>query len=156
MTRGLEARLARAVEAVEIAIRRSMEEAAEDLVQFMKQLAPVKEGDLRKSIGWTWGDAPEGSVSVDTVTSSGVQITIYAGRGLDFPARARWVEFGTAPHSVAKGGGTAAGKALFAAGGGKPHPGAKAHPYFYPAYRAKKAGIIRRMRREIKAELKRV
>ena len=156
MTRGLEARLNRAVEAVETAIRRSMEEAAEDLVQFMKQLAPVEEGDLRKSIGWTWGDAPEGSVSVDTVISSGVKITIYAGRGLDIPMRARWVEFGTAPHSVAKGGGTKAGIAALAAGDGKPHPGAKAHPYFYPAYRAKKAGIIRRMRREIKAELKRI
>ncbi|EBA18398.1 hypothetical protein RSK20926_11784 [Roseobacter sp. SK209-2-6] len=154
MQPALEARLARAVSAVSRGIERAMEDAAEDLVQLMKSLVPVKEGDLRASIGWTWGLAPEGALSVDTVESSEKQITIYAGLGLSIPAVARWVEFGTDPHSVAKGGGTVAGQVALAAGQGRPHPGAKPHPYFFPAYRQKRRAIVARMRREIKKELK--
>ena len=133
-----------------------MEEAAKDLVALMKSLVPVDRGDLQASIDWTWGEAPEGTLAMDSFGEGEKQITIHAGAGLDIPAVARWVEFGTAPHNVAKGGGTKAGQSQLAAGKGKPHPGARAKPYFFPAYRAKKKAILARMRRAIKAELKKV
>ena len=156
MTRALEAHLQRGMDAIDRATTRAMEAAAKDLVAAMKSLVPVKQGDLRASIGWTWGDAPEGALEMDSIGGDEKQITIYAGVGLDLPAIARWVEFGTAPHNVAKDGGTKAGQAALATGKGTPHPGAEAHPYFYPAYRAKKKAILARMRREIRTELKKV
>ncbi len=156
MATGLEARLNRAVAAIERASTRAMEAGAKDLAAFMKALVPVDNGDLRNSIGWTWGDVPDGAVSLDSLAEGEKRIAIYAGAGLKYPAIARWVEFGTAPHSVSKGGGTKSGQAALAAGTGTPHPGAAAHPYFYPAYRAKKRSIIKRIRREIRAELKKV
>lgn len=154
--RDLEARLAAATKAIDRATTKAMEAAAKDLVALMKSLVPVDEGDLQASIGWTWGDAPEGALAMDSIGSDEKRITIYAGAGLDIPAVARWVEFGTAPHNVAKGGGTKAGQSDLAKGKGKPHPGAPAKPYFYPAYRAKKKAILARMRREIKVELRKV
>lgn len=156
MTSGLEARLNRAIAAIDRASTRAMEAGAKELVAFMKSLVPVKSGALRNSIGWTWGDVPDGAESFDSLSEGKKRIVIYAGAGLKYPAIARWVEFGTAPHNVAKGGGTKAGKAALTAGKGTPHPGAQANPYFYPAYRAKKRAIIKRIRREIRAELKKV
>jgi hypothetical protein len=154
--RGLETRLAAATRAIDRATTKAMEAAAKDLVALMKSLVPVGQGDLQASIDWTWGEAPEGSLAMDSLGSDEKQITIYAGAGLDIPAVARWVEFGTAPHNVAKGGGTKAGQGDLPNGKGTPHPGARAKPYFYPAYRAKKKAILARMRREIKAALKKV
>ncbi|WP_417794594.1 HK97-gp10 family putative phage morphogenesis protein [Terasakiella pusilla] len=156
MARSLEAKLKRATDAVDRATTRAMERAADELVRLMKSLVPVEEGDLRASIGWTWGAAPDGATASDSISSGEKKITIYAGVGLDIPAIARWVEFGTEPHSVAKGGGTKAGKSALAKGGGVPHPGAKAHPYFWPAYRAKRKSIVSQMRKEIRKELKKV
>lgn len=154
--RGLEARLAAATKAIDQATTKALEAAAKDLVALMKSLVSVKQGDLRASIDWTWGDAPEGAIAMDSIESDEKRITIHAGAGLDIPAVARWVEFGTAPHNVAKGGGTKAGQGDLSKGKGKPHPGASAKPYFYPAYRAKKRAILARMRREIRAALKKV
>lgn len=114
-------------------IRPAMEQAAELITSTMRSYAPVEDGDLRASIGWTWGDAPKGSISVSH-SIAGNKITIYAGNETAFYAR--WVEFGTAPHNIAKGGGTKS----FAKSGseGVKHPGARARPFFYPAYRVHK------------------
>lgn len=51
----------------------------------------------------------------------------------------RFLEFGTAPHSTAKGGGTILGKKLAAQNGAKGiHPGTAAQPHIFPTWRAYK------------------
>lgn len=124
--------------AVRERIKKAMGEVADDIVRMAKSLVPTKSFELQKSIGWTWGDAPKGSISLAAVSGVGgakdLTITIYAGNDEAFYAR--WIEFGTAPHSVAKGGGTKFGKAKAALGGGIPHPGTSAQPFFFVSYRA--------------------
>lgn len=133
---------------VEAKARIAMEKGADELVAMMKRLVPVDDGDLRDSIGWTWGSAPKGSVVLaeTEADSRGLKITVYAGNEKAYYAR--WVEFGTAPHNVAKGGGTVAGKKDFASGGGTGHPGSRARPFFFPAWRALRKRIRARIRRE--------
>lgn len=111
-------------------VRPAMEAAATEITEMMKRLVPSEHGALRQSIGWTWGDAPTGSISVSH-TIAGNRITISAGSAEAFYAR--WVEFGTAPHSLAKGARRKAGKLQDV---GPHHPGATAQPFFYPSYRA--------------------
>jgi hypothetical protein len=48
----------------------------------------------------------------------------------------RFLEFGTAPHSTARKGGTVKGKKEAASGGGYPHPGSRAFPHIFPTWRA--------------------
>lgn len=57
----------------------------------------------------------------------------------------RFLEFGTAPHNVAKGGGTVLGKKQLAAGEGHLHPGMAAQPHIFPTYRAMKPAIRKRI-----------
>lgn len=52
-----------------------------------------------------------------------------------------WLEFGTAPHSTAKGGGTVAGKAAATS----MHPGTPAQPHIFPTYRAMRKKIKKRI-----------
>ncbi|WP_312530742.1 HK97-gp10 family putative phage morphogenesis protein [Paracoccus sp. (in: a-proteobacteria)] len=93
-------------------IRAKMAESADSIVAMMKSLVPVLQtpdrrrsaGALRDSIGWTWGQAPKGSMVVATLKGAGVggdlTITVYAGsrdksRGADDAYYVRCVEFGT-------------------------------------------------------------
>lgn len=101
---------------VEQRVKEAMEKAAEQVVSQMKTRAPVYAGPeivrtdrrhkgqpvipgaLRDSIGWTWGDAPKGTVSLGSVQTGlnkegTTKLTIYAGNKQAFYAR--WVEFGT-------------------------------------------------------------
>lgn len=126
----LKAKLIRLKQETMPAVRPAMEAAATEITDMMKRLVPVGHGDLQRSIGWSWGEAPGGSISVSHEIA-GNRITIFAGNEVAFYAR--WVEFGTAPHSVAKGARRKAGKLQDA---GPHHPGATAQPFFYPAYRA--------------------
>ena len=81
--------------------RDAMKKGAVEIVAQMKAFAPVDGGALRDSIGWTWGDAPKGALTLARSRSvRGDVITIYAGtrdKGLgDMDAfYARWIEFGT-------------------------------------------------------------
>lgn len=50
----------------------------------------------------------------------------------------RFLEFGTAPHSTAKGGGTVLGKKNASAAGKGIHPGTAAQPHIFPTWRAYK------------------
>ena len=89
--------------AVQKAVRETMERNADEIVDMMKRLAPVESGALRDSIGWTWGAAPKGSMSLGTVgasPASPIAITIYAGtRDKALGGRdafyARFQEYGT-------------------------------------------------------------
>lgn len=89
-------------------IRPALEKSAQEIVALAKSLVPVDQGDLRDSIGWTWGTAPKGSIKIGAVVSGDLTVTIFAGNSEAFYAR--WVEFGTQKM--------------------------RARPYFYPAYRA--------------------
>lgn len=118
-------------------VRQKMGEAADEIVSMMRSLAPVlkepdsrrRAGALRDSIGWTWGQAPKGSMVIAALRGAGaggdLTITIYAGsrdksRGPDDAYYARWVEFGT-----------------------KNMP---AQPYFYVSWRANKRRAGRKVR----------
>ena len=116
-------------------LRKELEKQASELVAMMQRVVPVDQGNLRASIGWTWGAAPEGSMSVGTVAASAesdLRITIFAGQtgkkkdGGTFYAR--FQEFGTKNMA--------------------------ANPFFFPSYRAKRRTIRSAMTRAIKRGLK--
>ena len=136
----LKAKMIRLKQQTAPAIRPAMEAAAGAICGTMRSVVPVDQGDLRSSIGWTWGDAPKGSFGVSH-SIGGNKITIFAGNETAFYAR--WVEFGTAPHNVAPGGGT---KGFKKSGSkGVEHPGAAARPFFYPSYRMHKKDVKRQI-----------
>lgn len=92
----LQRKLDRLPKTAKATIRAAMESSAEQIVSMMKSLVPVDDGELRNSIGWTWGRAPKGAGIVSAVKASlggDMTITIYAGNADAYYAR--WVEFGT-------------------------------------------------------------
>lgn len=126
-------------------IRQAMEAKANEIVAMMKNLVPVDDGTLRDSIGWTWGKAPKGSLTLASVQATGdsdMTLTIYAGNKEAFYAR--WVEFGTARHE--NGG-------LFA---GSIHPGTTAQPFFFVSWRANKRRTVRAIRKASRDSAKKV
>lgn len=136
---------------VEAAARPAMEAGAEELVKMMKRLAPVDDGALRDSIGWTWGNAPAGSavIAQSDPNERGLRITVYAGNAKAYYAA--FVEFGTAEQHAGqqitnKSGRTR--KSLRTTRGGA------AQPFFFPSYRALRKRIQSRIRREMKKAIK--
>lgn len=126
-------------------IRQAMEAKANEIVAMMKNLVPVDDGTLRDSIGWTWGKAPKGSLTLASVQATGdsdMTLTIYAGNKDAFYAR--WVEFGTARHE--NGG-------LFA---GSNHPGTTAQPFFFVSWRVNKRRTVRAIRKASRDSAKKV
>jgi HK97 gp10 family phage protein len=113
---------------VEAATKKAMEKGADELVGMMKRLVPVDQGDLRDSVGWTWGDPPKGAVVIakSEPDSRGLKITVYAGNVKAYYAR--WVEFGTVKMS--------------------------AQPFFFPSYRAMRKRIKSRITREMKKAIR--
>lgn len=142
----LEKKLLAMPKRVEIAARKAMEKGADELVAMMRRLVPVDQGDLRDSIGWTWGEAPKGSavLAESEPDARGLKITVYA---TDY--KARWIEFGTAPHNVAEGGGNKSFSGVANA-----HPGGRAQPFFFPSYRSLRKRIQSRIKREMKKAIK--
>lgn len=129
----LKRKLRRLPDAAREEIAKAMEQSANEVVALAKSLAPVDSGDLQMSIGWTWGDAPRGSMVLGTVRQEGrgkgnMVITIFAGGGEAF--HARFVEFGT--------------------------KNMRAQPFFYPAYRALRRRARSRVTRSITKSAKKV
>lgn len=97
----LRARLAKIPDVVREAAAAAMEEGAQEIVDAMKMAAPIQSGDLRDSIGWTWGEVPAGSFMIDEIRSgknkgdqyATLRIKIYAGNRDAFYAR--FIEHGT-------------------------------------------------------------
>lgn len=143
-------RLVRKLRALPEAVKREMRAAiaagAAEVVSLAKSLVPVDDGDLRESIGWTWGEPPKGSITLGQVrgakAAAGLIATIYAGDSKAYYAR--FVEFGTAPHI--NGG-------IYP---GTQHPGTSAQPFFYPAYRAVRKRIRSRVTRATNKAARRV
>ncbi|MBD9569037.1 HK97-gp10 family putative phage morphogenesis protein [Ensifer sp. ENS08] len=121
----LEKKLLAMPKRVEIAARKAMEKGADELVQMMRRLVPVDQGDLRESIAWTWGEAPKESVVLaeSEPDARGLKITVYA---TDY--KARWIEFGTIKM--------------------------RAQPFFFPSYRTLRKRIQSRIKREVKKAIR--
>ncbi|WP_296584229.1 HK97-gp10 family putative phage morphogenesis protein [Xanthobacter sp.] len=152
----LEKKLQRLPDVTRTQIKAAIEASAEDIVRLAKSLVPVRAGELRDSIGWTWGAPPRGSITLAKSAASllGKDLTVTVFAGDDKAFYARWVEFGTAPHSLAKGADRSSkGKRI---SGGRQHPGAKSHPFFFPAWRASKKGAKSRIRKATRAAAKKV
>lgn len=110
-------------------IRIELGKVADDIVAMMQSLAPEVSGDLRKSIGWTWGDrVPKGAMAIATAGKGDLAITIFAGDEKAYYAR--WVEFGTVKMS--------------------------ARPYFYVAWRAGKRAARKQLREASRRAARRV
>jgi HK97 gp10 family phage protein len=140
----LQKKLDRLPDKVKVRIREAMEQGAQEIVDLAKSLVSVDTGSLRDSIGWTWGRAPKGAMTIGKVQSVGgdLTITIYAGNSEAFWAR--WVEFGTSAHTA---GGLFAGAEI---------PAVAASPFFYPSYRASRKRVKSRITRAINKAAKEV
>lgn len=123
------ARMRRIPQAVQDEVRKQLEREAVKLVREMEVVKPIPEIE----IGWTWGDAPAGSVTL--ARSSGGQaygrigITIYATATIEggaFPAIARWFELGTKNRFTKAG--AFRGRIT-------------ASPYFFPVWRANRSRV---------------
>lgn len=121
-----------------------MEASANEIVALAKSLVAVDSGDLRESIGWTYGDRPKYSQAISSVASANgnLVITIYAGNSK--VRYAHLVEFGTAPHI---NGGRFAGSQ---------NPGTAARPFFYVSYRALRKRAKSRVTRSVNKAAKRI
>ncbi|UGX87120.1 HK97 gp10 family phage protein [Phyllobacterium meliloti] len=140
----LNAKLKRLPAAAEAAIRTAMEQSANEIVALMKSLVPVDKGDLRESIGWTWGSKPKYSQAIASVTSASGNLTLTIHVGNSKVRYAHLVEFGTAPHL---NGGQFAGTQ---------HPGTKAEPFFFVSWRALRKRAKSRITRAITKSAKQV
>lgn len=141
----LEKKLKRLPDIVIAKIKAAMEQSADEIVAMMKSLVPVDDGDLKDSIGWTWGKAPKGSMIMDQAKASlggDLTLTIYAGDNKAFYAR--WVEFGTAAH---------VNKGMFP---GTDNPGTRSQPFFFTSYRANKKSAKRRISKAVRDAAKEV
>ena len=123
----LQRRWARVPDEVRKEVRFVMEDMANKIVDDMYYLAPQGEtGVLAASIGWTWGDAPAGTMAIGSFMGKAygtMRITFYAGGGPAFYAR--FHEFGTKKMD--------------------------ANPFFYPVWRV----WAPRVRRAINAAVRR-
>jgi HK97 gp10 family phage protein len=143
--------------AVRTAVREALEQSADELVAMMKSLVPVDEGDLRDSIGWTWGKPPSGTISVGEVAEAfggeEYRITVYAGN--DKAYHARFVEFGT---QAGKRGGRVSSRRSRSGTrrSHRTHPGTAAQPFFFVSYRALKRRIKGRITRKVNKAIKRI
>lgn len=134
---------------VRSAIKQALAEGADEITDMQKRLASVKSGDLRDSIGSTFGDyKPDNSnvrgVSVKGGVSGDPDLTVTIHAGDEKAWYARLVEFGTPPHI---NGGKFAGSL---------HPGATAKPFFYPPYRALRRRVKSRITRATTKAAKKV
>lgn len=110
-------------------VRIAMEKVANEVVRDMKATAPREFGDLVQSIGWTWGDAPAGSLTIGSVGGrdyGSMRITFYAGGGDAFYAK--FQEFGTRKMA--------------------------ANPFFFPVWRIWKRRARSRMSRAMSKAIK--
>ena len=120
--KSLNQKLKKLPKAAEDAARAAIAKSADEIVAMMKRLVPVDQGRLRDSIGWAWGDAPKGRKAFGrTDGPANLRATIYAGDNKAFYAT--MVEFGTMKM--------------------------RAHPYFFPAYRANAKRAKSRIKRAI-------
>lgn len=121
----------------------AMEAGATEMVSKAKQFAPFDDGDLRDSIDWTRGRFQAENANVRGVRGGGDEnsIAVHAGNAKAYYAA--FVEFGTPPRP--QGG-------MFK---GTHHPGTRAQPFFFVAYRLLRKGMKGRVSRAMTRAMKR-
>lgn len=124
--RRLNAKFQAVARAAKSSIEQSMEKSANEIVALAKRLCPVDQGTLRDSIGWTWGDAPKGTIVLAATKGAALRITIYAGSDEAFYAR--WIEHGTTDMA--------------------------AQPFFYASYRLLRKRANSRINRTVNKSIK--
>lgn len=119
-------------------IKAAIETGAQEITAMQKRLVPERTGDLRRSIGWTSDPAkvPKYSQRAGTTVKGGAGVAAIIFAGNTRVRYAALVEFGTAPHAQPKN----------RLNHGH-HPGSRARPFFFPAYRA--------LRRRVKSRITR-
>lgn len=127
-----------------------METSAEEICGTMRRLVPVLKGRLKRSIGWG-RELPEGAGISARGKFGKFVLYVFAGSREAFWAK--WIEFGTHPHSLAKGARLDKNRKQHV---GTHHGGTRAQPFFWPAWRAHRAGVKKAMRSAYKAVGKRV
>jgi HK97 gp10 family phage protein len=121
-------------------VMEAMARGSQLVVDRAQSLVPVDTGSLRDSIGWTFDDAPKGSLRIASAKAGSLRVTIFAGNKDAYYSR--FVEFGTAPHI--NGG-------IFK---GSQNPGAPAQPFFFPSWRANKKKLQSLLRSAIRDAVK--
>lgn len=176
----LERKLAAIPAAVRLEMRNALATNADELADMMRRLAPADTTKLRRSIGWrfaTGGDdtssrsglrAGRAAQSVAKGNSE-LAVEVFAGdRERTGAYYARWVEYGTAAgvrkrsRSYSQGKGGPGLNLRSTASGGKKrtrkvyrtHPGTRAQPFFWPAYRALKRRMQSRLTRAMTKAIK--
>lgn len=148
------------------ALAEQLEANATALVAEMKRLAPKETGRLAASIGWTWGDAPKGTMTLGTVKGgrrSGqgfgvMRITIFAG-GPTTKAlmRKQLIKINPLDHikpgalEFRRQAAVEANYAFFQEFGTSKMA---ANPFFFPTYRAKKSAMKSAATRAFKKAVK--
>lgn len=137
--------------AVRAEAKKAVHEGAEQVIAVQKRLAPVDDGDLRRSIQYRMGSFTAESSGIlgrnkGTLVKIGdpeLTATITAGDQIAWYARL--VEFGTKPRYNVKD------KGLFR---GAYNPGTKAQPFFYPGWRSVRKRVKSRLSRSISKGVK--
>lgn len=147
----LKQKIARMPDEARKEIRAAMAVSAGEIVETAKAFAPVKSGDLRNSIGYTFGEYRPDNANVRGVSAKGgkhdLSVTIHAGDQKAWYAAL--VEFGTAPHVIRprERGGFLSFLGLSVAA--VRHPGAEPHPFFNPAVRLGRKRAMNRIGRAV-------
>lgn len=131
--------------AVRPATRQALAESAEEINDKQRAFAPRRTGALAASITYTFGDRDlpaYASVKAGNAAHGDPSMIVILSAGNSRVRYAHLVEFGTAPHDV----------------GGKfervEHPGARQHPFFYPAFHALKRKARARLARSVGAAIR--
>lgn len=153
------AKMARIPKDVRPALRKAIEDGAGEVVAFQKRLVSVRKGKLRESIKYVMGAfklersqiaiGQGKAASRDIDGDPDLTATIVAG-GKD-AYYARWVEFGTQGHSLAKGARVKSGAKQ---NEGRQHPGTPPKPFFYGPWRASRKKIKSRVTRAVTKAVK--
>ena len=144
-------RLAKIQGAPREAIHDALRQGAQEVTAMQKRLAPHASGDLRNSIGYTFGSyRPENSNVRGMTASSGggdpyLTVTVHAGNAKAYYAA--FVEFGTSAHEIKpqRPGGllNIYGRLISSVN----HPGATPQPFFFPGWRATRKRVKSRISR---------
>jgi len=155
----LKLRVAGIPKEVRAATKAALRKNAQELTAAQKSLVPAESGDLRHSIGYTFGPYKPANSNVRGVSSGAVgeidpDLTVIVHAGDEKAYYAAMVEFGTAPHEIKP----KKAPALRLKGNRYvervDHPGSEPHPFFFPPYRMMrrrlKGRVTRAMRKAVK------
>lgn len=139
-------------QAVRGSIRQALDQGSDEILTMQRRLVKKVSGDLHDSLQKTWGG---GRVRYSQrwgrqEDAGDPDLTVRLSAGNAKVRYAHLVEFGTAPHSAAKGARkkySGMVHALTNKGKARQHPGSKPQPFFFPPYRALRRRVRSRVGR---------